>query len=85
LKTSTKLRLDGSEARWPSCSEALTIPRIRQTAAALGLAWEPDLLKSAGSRPRVHVDGDRIGAVIFKADEGMEPAPVRVLAGRRGS
>jgi Mg2+ and Co2+ transporter CorA len=59
-------------------------PRIQRTVAALGLASEPDLLKSAGSRPRVHVDGDRIGAVIFMADEEMEPAAVRVLAGRRG-
>jgi Mg2+ and Co2+ transporter CorA len=59
-------------------------PQIRRTAAALGLAWERDLLKSGGSRPRVHVDGDRIGAVIFMADKEMEAVAIRVLAGPGG-
>jgi Mg2+ and Co2+ transporter CorA len=61
-------------------------PRVQRTATALGLVWDPDLLKRkrAGSRPRVHVDGDQIGAVVFKADEELEPIAVRVLGGRRG-
>jgi hypothetical protein len=59
-------------------------PRVQRTATTLGLAWDSDLLKRAGSRPRVHVDDDRIGAVFFTANEQMQPIAIRILGGRRG-